>query len=90
MKRSSRSELDRDALDRIATLAQEEKKPFEEIKAQFGLSEKEVTDIMKKRLSADNFELWKKKTAAKKPKPKPLNSVEDDELDSKYYFRDKF
>ncbi|TRW24681.1 DUF2805 domain-containing protein [Flavobacterium zepuense] len=90
MKRSSRSELDRDALERIVTLAQEEKKPFEEIKTQFGLSEKEVTDIMKKRLSADNFELWKKKTAAKKPKPKPLNSIEDDELDSKYYFRDKF
>jgi len=90
MKRSSRSELDRDALERIVTLAQEEKKPFEEIKTQFGLSEKEVTDIMKKRLSADNFELWKKKTAAKKPKPKPLSSIEDDELDSKYYFREKF
>lgn len=90
MKRSSRSELDREALERIVTLAQEEKKPFDEIKTQFGLSEKEVTEIMKKRLSHDNFELWKKKTAAKKPKPKPINSIEDDELDSKYYFRDKF
>ena len=90
MKRSSRSELDREALDRIATLAQEEKKPFEEIKTQFGLSEKEVTEIMKKRLSPDNFELWKKKTAAKKPKPKPLNNFEDDGLDAKYYIRNKF
>lgn len=90
MKKSNRLELDKEALDRIVTLAQEEKKPFEEIKKEFGLSEKEVTDIMHKKLSADNFELWKKKTAAKKPKPKPLNSFEDDELDSKYYIRNKF
>ena len=90
MKKSSRAELDREALYRIVTLAQEEKKPFEEIKAQFGLSEKEVTDIMKQKLSHDNFELWKKKTAAKKPKPKPINAIVDDELDSKYYIRNKF
>lgn len=83
-------EFDREALDKIVSLAQEERKPFEEIKKQFGLSEKEVTEIMRKRLSADNFELWKKKVAAKKPKPKPLNSLEDDELDSKYYFKNKF
>lgn len=90
MKKSSRAELDNEALDRIVTLAQEEKKPFEEIKKQFGLTEKEVTDILKKKLSHDNFELWKKKTAAKKPKPKPLNNFEDDGLDSKYYVRNKF
>lgn len=90
MKKSNRLELDKEALDKIVTLAQEEKKPFEEIKKQFGLSEKEVTDIMHKKLSPDNFELWKKKTAAKKPKPKPLNSFEDDELDSKYYIKNKF
>ena len=90
MKRSNRTELEKEALDKIVTLAQEEKKPFEEIKKQFGLSEKEVTEIMHKRLSADNFELWKKKVAAKKPKPKPLNSFEDDELDSKYYIKNKF
>ena len=90
MKKNNRTELDREALDRIVTLAQEERKPFEEIKKVFGLSEKEVTDIMHKKLSQDNFELWKKKVAAKKPKPKPLNSLEDDELDSKYYFKNKF
>jgi len=87
MKKSSRGELDREALERIVTLAQEERKPFEEIKTQYGLSEKEVTDIMKKQLSHGNFELWKKKTAAKKPRPKPINAIIDDELDSKYYIR---
>ncbi|WP_297334799.1 DUF2805 domain-containing protein, partial [Flavobacterium sp.] len=78
--------------DRIVTLAQEEKKPFEEIKKEFGLSEKEVTEIMRKRLSTDNFEMWKKKVAGKKPKPKPLNfnAFEDDDLDAKYYINKKF
>ena len=91
MKKSSRPELDREAIERIVTLAQEEKKPFEEIKKIFGLPEKDVTEIMRKQLSADNFELWKKKTAAKKPKPVPqINIIEDDELDSKYYIRNKF
>lgn len=91
MKKSNH-ELGKEAIDRIVTLAQEERKPFEEIKKEFGLSEKEVTEIMKKRLQADNFELWKKKVAAKKPKPKPQNfsDLEDDDLDSKYYFKNKF
>lgn len=90
MKKSNQVEFEKEELDRIVSLAQEERKPFEEIKKQFGISEKEVTEIMRKRLSADNFELWKKKVAAKKPKPKPLNSLEDDDLDSKYYFKNKF
>ena len=92
MKKSSTKELDREAFDRIITLAQEERKPFEEIKKEFGLSEKEVTEIMRKRLSADNFELWKKKVSAKKPKPKPMSfdSFEVDDLDSMYYIRNKF
>jgi uncharacterized protein (TIGR03643 family) len=90
MKKSSRNELDRGALDRIVSLAQEEKKPFDEIKKQFGLSEKEVTEIMKQRLSPDNFEMWKKKTAARKPKPMNFSAVEDDDLDARYYIRNKF
>ncbi len=88
MKKSNHLELDRETIERIVILAQEERKPFEEIKKQFGLAEKEVTEIMKKKLSADNFELWKKKTAAKKPKP-VLDDF-DDELDAKYYMRNKF
>ncbi len=90
MKKSNRLEPDKETLDRIVTLAQEERKPFEEIKKEFGISEKEVTEIMRKRLAADNFELWKKKVAGKKPKPQNFNEIEDDDLDSKYYFKNKF
>ena len=74
-------------------MAQEEKKPFEVIKQEFGITENEVTELMRKKLSKDNFELWKKKVTAGKPKPKPIRTNDfevDDELDSKYYIKNKF
>lgn len=89
MKKSKRVELTYDEIERVVSMAQEEKKPFEVIKLEFGISENEVTEIMRKRLSKDNFELWKKKVAASKPKPKPI--IDDfDDLDSKYYIKNKF
>ncbi len=89
MKKSKRVELDNEQIERVISMAQEEKKPFEVIKVEFGISENEVTEIMKKRLSKDNFELWKKKVTASKPKPKPI--IDDfDDLDSKYYIKNKF
>lgn len=90
MKKRKLSELDKETVDRIVAMAQEEKKPFETIKNEFGFGEKELTELMKKTLSTDNFELWKKKTQNKKPKPKPLVDEFDEELDSKYYFKNKF
>lgn len=92
MKKSKRVELNNEDIERVVSMAQEERKPFEVVKEEFGISENEVTEIMRKRLSKDNFELWKKKVAAGKPKPKPVkfNDFEDDELDSKYYIKNKF
>ncbi|CAM3610081.1 hypothetical protein FSS13T_21890 [Flavobacterium saliperosum S13] len=91
MKKRKISEMDNETLERVVTMAQEEKKPFEVLKEEFGISENDVTELMRKKLSKDNFELWKKKVTASKPKPKPLkfNEIEDDELDSKYYFKNK-
>ncbi len=89
MKKSKRVELDNEQIERVISMAQEEKKPFEVIKVEFGISENEVTEIMRKKLSKDNFELWKKKVTASKPKPKPI--IDDfDDLDSKYYIKNKF
>lgn len=93
MKKSNRVELDKETIQKIVTVAQEEKKPFEKLKKDFGVSEKEVTEIMKKKLPTDSFELWKKKTANKKPKqlkPQKFNEIEDDDLDTKYYIKNKF
>ena len=90
MKKSKRVELNNEDIERVVSMAQEERKPFEVIKEEFGISEAEVTEIMRKKLSKDNFELWKKKVAAGKPKPQKFNDFEDDDLDSKYYIKNKF
>ena len=90
MKKSKKVALNSEQLDRVFSMAQEEKKPFEVLKEEFGVTENEVTELMRKRLSKDNFELWKKKVAASKPKPKPMVNDDFDDLDGKYYMKNKF
>jgi uncharacterized protein (TIGR03643 family) len=90
MKKSNRKELNWEQTERLMTLAQEEKNPFEIIKKEFGLAEKEVLEIIKKKMPAEKFEMWKKKATASKPKPKPLKIDDfDDDLDGKYYIKNK-
>lgn len=89
MKKNKKVEMTAELRERVITMAQDEKRPFEVLKAEFGLTENDVTEIMKKSLKKDLFELWKKKATASKPKPKPI--IDDfDDLDSKYYIKNKF
>ena len=91
MRKSKIADLDRETLERLISVAQEERKPFEVIKEEFGISENEVTELMRKRLPKDKFELWKKKVTASKPKPKQVNIDDfDEDLDGKYYLKNKF
>lgn len=91
MKKSKRVELNYEETERLIAMAQEERKPFEVIKAEFNVLELEVTEIMKKNLSKDKFELWKKKAIASKPKPKPtVIDNFDEDLEGKYYIKNKF
>jgi uncharacterized protein (TIGR03643 family) len=90
MKKSKLIALDSEEIERVVSMAQEERKPFEVIKEEFGLSENEVTELMRKKLSKDNFEIWKKRAVGSKPKPKPIIDDFDDDLDSKYYIKNKF
>lgn len=89
MKKSKKVELDAEQLERLISMAQEEKKPFEVIKEEFGVLENDVNEIMRKRLSKENFELWRKKAVASKPKPKPVIDDFDEDLEGKYYFKNK-
>lgn len=90
MKKSNRKELSFEQTEKLVTLALEERNPFEIIKKEFGLAEKEVLEIMKKKMTLEKFEMWKKKAQASKPKPKPLKIDDfDDDLDGKYYFKNK-
>ena len=90
MKKSKHTELNYNETEKLVSLALEERNPFEIIKKEFGLAEKDVIEIMKKKLTNDKFELWKKKANAAKPKPKPLKIDEfDEDLDGKYYIKNK-
>jgi uncharacterized protein (TIGR03643 family) len=48
-------------LDRIIEMAWEDRTPFEAIKFQFDVSEKEVIKIMRKNLKLNSFKLWRKR-----------------------------
>ena len=90
MKKSNRKELNWEQTEKLVTLALEEKNPFEIIKKEFGLAEKEVLEIMKKKMPAEKFEMWKKKATANKPKSKPVKIDDfDEDLDGKYYIKNK-
>jgi uncharacterized protein (TIGR03643 family) len=90
MKKSNRLELDYEQTERLVSMALEERKPFEMIKEEFGVPEKDVIEIMRKRLTKDKFELWRQKASASKPKPKPV-IIDDfeEELNGKYYIKNK-
>ncbi len=91
MKKSKSIELSWDDTQKLITLAQEERNPFEIIKKDMGIEEKQVLEIMKKKLSEDKFEIWKKRANAAKPKPKQIKIDDfDDDLDGKYYIKNKF
>lgn len=48
-------------LDRIIEMAWEDRTPFEAIKYQFEISEKEVINIMRRELKLNSFKLWRKR-----------------------------
>ncbi|MEL6252982.1 MAG: TIGR03643 family protein [Bacteroidota bacterium] len=53
---------DRD-LDRIIEMAWEDRTPFEAIKFQFGLAEKDVIRLMRRELKRSSFNLWRKRVS---------------------------
>ena len=91
MKKSSKIELTWDETQKVISLALEERNPYEAVKKVYGLDEKAIVDLMKSKLTTDKFDIWKKKANAAKPKPKQIKIDEfDDDLDGKYYIKNKF
>lgn len=50
-----------DDADRIVQMAWEDRTPFEAIKHQFGLTEKEVIQLMRRELKRSSFDRWRKR-----------------------------
>ncbi|HQS33518.1 TIGR03643 family protein [Polaromonas sp.] len=48
-------------ISRVIEMAWEDRTPFEAIKAQFGLDESAVVDLMRAQLKPSSFRLWRKR-----------------------------
>lgn len=61
----SHSERD---IDRIIEMAWEDRTPFDIIKVQFGMSEAQVIDLMRRELKASSFRLWRSRVQGRSTK----------------------
>jgi uncharacterized protein (TIGR03643 family) len=64
---------DRD-VDRIVSMAWEDRTPFEAIEYQFGLSEKEVIKLMKRQMRESNWRKWRARVQGRKTKHAKLRN----------------
>ncbi|MBW7676386.1 TIGR03643 family protein [Chryseobacterium chendengshani] len=54
--------------DRIIEMAWEDRTPFEAIFWQFGLSEKEVIELMRAEMKSSSFRMWRKRVQGRTTK----------------------
>lgn len=62
------SYLNNDAIDRIIEMAWEDRTPFEAIKLQYGLYEKNVIQLMRREMKESSFKMWRKRVSSRKTK----------------------
>ena len=65
-------------IDRIIEMAWEDRTPFEAIEHQFGLSEKEVIDLMRREMKVSSFRMWRKRTNGRNTKHMALRDSDVD------------
>ena len=61
-------------IDRIIEMAWEDRTSFEAIHYQFGLSEKEVIELMRKEMKSSSFRMWRKRVSGRKTKHAATNT----------------
>ncbi|MEL7269126.1 MAG: TIGR03643 family protein [Bacteroidota bacterium] len=55
-------------LDRIIEMAWEDRTPFEAITYQFGISEQETIEIMRREMKPSSFRMWRKRVQGRNTK----------------------
>ena len=60
-KLKNKTELTDEDIDRIIEMAWEDRTPFDAIKAQFGLNESSVRNLMKKELKFSSYTRWRER-----------------------------
>ncbi|MDJ0880067.1 MAG: TIGR03643 family protein [Gammaproteobacteria bacterium] len=59
---------------RIIEMAWEDRTPFEAIQTQYGLSEQQVTQLMRRSLKSNSFKLWRQRVTGRTTKHFKLRS----------------
>ncbi len=67
-------EFSTEELDRIIEMAWEDRTPFEAISFQFGISEQETIEIMRKNMKPSSFRMWRKRVQGRRTKHAKLRS----------------
>lgn len=65
-------DLKKDEISRIIEMAWEDRTPFGAIEFQFGLSEDEVIELMRKEMKTSSFKMWRKRVSGRKTKHQKL------------------
>ena len=73
-----------DVIDRIIEMAWEDRTPFDAISNQFGVSEREVIDLMRNQMKSSSFRLWRERVQGRKTKHKNKIMI-DENLDIKRF-----
>jgi uncharacterized protein (TIGR03643 family) len=63
-------------IDRIIEMAWEDRTPFEAIRSQFGLMEKDVIELMRSELKTESFKRWRKRVTGRSTKHKQVGLLE--------------
>ena len=69
-------QLSLEDIDRIVEMAWEDRTPFDAIKLQFELSEKEVIELMRRELKPSSWRLWRARVQGRQTKHVALRGFE--------------
>lgn len=70
--------LTEEETDRIVEMAWEDRTPFDAIKIQFGLPEKEVIELMRRYMKRSSFTMWRKRVQGRATKHVAKRETETD------------
>ncbi|NNE55164.1 MAG: TIGR03643 family protein [Flavobacteriales bacterium] len=78
MAQEERSPLNEAEIDRVIAMAWEDRTPFEAITFQFGLTESQVIDLMRREMHPRNWRKWRARVQGRRTKHSKLreNGVE--------------
>jgi uncharacterized protein (TIGR03643 family) len=64
--------------DRVIEMAWEDRTPFDAITSQFGLTEQQVIELMRREMKLSSFKMWRQRVQGRATKHQQLRSKEVD------------